>query len=118
MIASFSALGVDLPSIALIVLHSFVKSVLWSKSPQTVSTFVLCTFVRYSGDLIVHPLQGGRGSLWIRGHLMLSSFSNISVGTAYVLSRYRIFGSWSEAVFCSACLLTLYGICPSFHFSC
>ena len=27
MIASFSALGVDLPSIALIVLHSFVGSV-------------------------------------------------------------------------------------------
>ena len=29
MIASFSALGVDLPSIALIVIHSFVESVLW-----------------------------------------------------------------------------------------
>ena len=56
MIASFSAMGVDLRSIALIVLHSFVGSVLRSN----VSTNCL-HFCLYSGDLIVHLLQGGRG---------------------------------------------------------
>ena len=58
MIASFSALGVDLPYIALIVLHRFAGSVLW----YNLSTFVLSfMFVRYSGDLIVYLLQGERG---------------------------------------------------------
>ena len=60
MIASFSALGVNLPSITLIVLHSL--------SP------LLCfKFVCYSGNLIVHLLQGGRGRV-SGGHLVLSSF--------------------------------------------
>ena len=46
MIASFSALGIDLPSIALIVLHSFVGSVLWSNvSTNRPHLCLLCSFV-------------------------------------------------------------------------
>ena len=44
-------------------------------------------FVRYSGDLIVHLWQGGRGRI----------FSNISVGTGSVLSRCRLEGMWCDA---------------------
>ena len=38
-------------------------------------------FVRYSGDFIVHLLQGGRGRV--------SGSTNISVGIGSVLSRCR-----------------------------
>ena len=41
VMASFSAFGGDLPSIAFIVLHSLEGSVLWSVSPRTVS---MCFF--------------------------------------------------------------------------
>ena len=56
MIALFSALGVDLPSIALIGLHS-----LYDLSCDPTSPLLSFMFVRYSGNLIVHLWQGGRG---------------------------------------------------------
>ena len=55
MITSFSALGIDLPYIALIVLHRFVGSVLWSNvstnSPRYIYIYML---VRCSGDPICY----------------------------------------------------------------
>ena len=57
MIASFSALGINSPSIALIF---FVGSVLWSNVSK-LSLLCPFMFVSYSVDLIVHLLQGGRG---------------------------------------------------------
>ena len=46
MIASFLDMGVDLPSIALIVLHSSVGSVLWSNvSTNCLQFCLLCSFV-------------------------------------------------------------------------
>ena len=59
MMVSFSAFGGDFPFIALIVLHSLEGSVLWS----SVSTNCLRVFIRCSGDLVVHLLQGGRGGI-------------------------------------------------------
>ena len=64
VMASFSALGGDLPSIAfiIIVLHSLEGSVLWSN----VSTNFPCVspvFICSSGDLVVHLLKGGRGGI-------------------------------------------------------
>ena len=53
MIASFSALGVDLPYIALIVLHSFVASIVWSNISTNCLHFCPFMFVRYSGDLLL-----------------------------------------------------------------
>ena len=54
-------------------------------------------FVRYSGDLIVHLWQGGRGkSLNLRSSRALS-FSNISVGTGSVFIRCRPEGMWCDA---------------------
>ena len=49
--ASFSAFGDDLPSIALIVLHSLEGSVLWS----IVSTNCLHVFLRCSFVVLVIP---------------------------------------------------------------
>ena len=63
MIASFSAFGVDLPSIALIVLHSFCRICLVIQRLNKLSPLLSFMFVRCSGDLIVHLWQGGRG--WI-----------------------------------------------------
>ena len=81
---------------------------------------------------------GGEGGEWMRELGLRSSraliFSNISVGTGSVFSRYRPEGMWCDAalrimahkifstvwqlVFCSACLQSLNCISPSFPFSC
>ena len=131
MIASFSALGVDLPYIALIVLHSFV--VFMIQHLHKLYPLLSFMFVRYSGDLIVHLWQGGRAR--VSGSEVL--FSNISVGTGSVLSRCRPEGMFCDAalrmmarkifslfwqlvgsrLLRSACLQYLYCIGPSFPFS-
>ena len=57
MIASFSALGVDLTSIALIVLHSFVGSVFCSNvSTNCLHFCLLCSFV----VLVISSFISGR----------------------------------------------------------
>ena len=119
MIASISALGVDLPSIVLIVLHSFLWSVLWSYiSTNCLHFCLLCLFVILVISSFISCRAGKVESLDLRSSRALI-FSNISVGTGSVLSRCRpegmwcdavliimarkiiFFGSWSEAVFCS-----------------
>ena len=62
MIASFSALGVDLPSIALIVLHIFASVCLMVHRLHKFFPRLSFMLVCYSGDLIFHLLQGGRVS--------------------------------------------------------
>ena len=54
-------------------------------------------FVRYSGNLIVHLWQGGRGR--VSGSEIISAliFSYISVGTGSVFSRCRPEGMWCDA---------------------
>ena len=56
MIASFSALGVALPYIALIVLHNCVESCVMIQHLHKLFPLLSFMFVRYSGDLIVHLL--------------------------------------------------------------
>ena len=57
MIASFSAFGVDLPSIVLMVLHSFVGSVLlFNVSTNSHHFCILCSFV----ILVISSFISGR----------------------------------------------------------
>ena len=53
-------------------------------------------FVRYSGDLIVHLWQGGRGKVLDLRSSRALIFSNISVGTGSVLSQCRPEGMWCD----------------------
>ena len=84
MMASFSAFGGDLPSIALIVFHSLEGFVLWSSS----STNCLHVFLRYTFVVLVISSficcrAGEVGSLDLRSSRALT-LSNISVGTGSV----------------------------------
>ena len=126
MIASFSALGVDLPSIALIVIHSFVGS---NVSTNCLHFCLLCSFV----VLVISPFISGRagevGSLDLRSSRALI-FSNISVlircrpegmscaAALRIMARTIFYFFWQSvgAVFCSACLQSLYCIGPSLPF--
>ena len=72
MMTLFSALGIDLPSIDLIVLHCFAWSVLWSTSPK-LSPLLSFLIVCYSRDLLVHLSQGGRGRMNLRSSRVLIS---------------------------------------------
>ena len=60
MMASFSAFGGNLPSIALIFWNGLSCVTV---SPRTVSMFFSPIFVCCSGDLGVHLLLGGRGGI-------------------------------------------------------
>ena len=101
VMASFSALGNDFPSIALIVLHSLEGSVLWSSvstnclhelstnclhelSPCVSPMFVCC-----SGDLGIHLLQGGRDGISGSEVVSCSHPFQYFRGTGSVLIRYR-----------------------------
>ena len=53
-------------------------------------------FVCYSGDLIVHLWQGGRGRVSGSEVISCSHLSNISVGAGSVLSRCRPEGMWCD----------------------
>ena len=70
--ALFSDFGCDLPSIALIVLHSLEGSVLWFNVSYKLSPCVSPMFVCCSGDLVAHLLQGRQDG--ISGSEVLSSF--------------------------------------------
>ena len=119
MITSFSALDIDFPSIALIVL-----TVLWDLSygptfPQALHFCLLCSFVILLISSFICYMEGEVWYLDLRSSRALI-FSNISVGTCSVLGRCLpegmwcggalrmmarkifclFFGSWSEAVFC------------------
>ena len=131
MIASFSSLGVDLPSIALIVLHSFVGSVLrFNVSTNCLHFGLLCLFLILVISYFISCRAGEVESLdlWASRALIFSNISVLSRGHPEVMwcddalrmmaqKIFSPFGSWPEAVFCSACLLSLYCIGPNFPFS-
>ena len=133
VMASFSAFGGDLPSIAFIVLHSLEGSVLWSRCLHELSPCVSSMFVCSSGDLVVHLLQGWRG--WISRSEVVSCshlfqyfrwnwFRINTVSSRGYMSRccfqndgtqdlFSFFGSLMEAVFFSVYPLSPYYIGPS-----
>ena len=132
MMASFSAFGGDLLSIALIVLHSLEGSVLWaSVSTNCLHDFLRCSFVVLVISSFICCRAGEVGSLDLSlSHALI--LSNISAGTASVLiqcrpesiccdAAFRImvrkilssFGSLLEAVVCSVYPLSPYNIGPS-----
>ena len=87
MVASFSAFASDLPSIALIVLHSLEGSVMWSSvSTNCLHAFLRCSFV----VLVILSFSGctaGKvGSLDLKSSCGLI-LSNISAATSSVLVR-------------------------------
>ena len=86
MMASFSAVGCDFPSILLIVRHSLEESVLWSKVSTNclhfcclwllvawlISSFICrragevgSRVLRLSRALIMSVIAAGRGSVWL-----------------------------------------------------
>ena len=85
VMASFSAFGGDLPSIAFIVLHSLEGSVLWSSvSTNCLHVFLRCSFVVLVISSFICCRAGEVGSLDLRSSRALM-FSNISAGTGSVL---------------------------------
>ena len=97
VMASFSAFGSDLPSIAFIVLHSLEGSVLWSSvSTNCLHVFLRCSFVVLVISTFICCRAGEVGSLELRSSRALI-FSNISAGTGSVLIRCRPEGCVSLA---------------------
>ena len=85
VMASFSAFGGDLPSIAFIVLHRLEGSVLWSSvSTNCLHVFLRCSFVVLVISSFICCRAGEDGSLDLRSSRALI-FSNISAGTGSVL---------------------------------
>ena len=92
MIASFPPLGVDL-----IVLHSFVGSVLWSNvSTNCLHFCLLCSFVILVIPSFISCRVDEVESLDLRSSRALI-FSNFYVGTGSVLSRCRPERMWCDA---------------------
>ena len=92
VMASFSAFGGDLPSIAFIVLHSLEGSVLWSSvSTNCLHVFLRCSFVVLVISSFICCKAVEVGSLDLRSSRALI-FSNISAGTGSVLIRCRTEG--------------------------
>ena len=99
VMASFSAFGGDLPSIAFIVLHSLDGSVLWSSvSTNCLHVFLRCSFVVLVISSFICCRAGEVGSLDLRSSRALI-FSNISAGTGSVLIRCRPEGICRDAAF-------------------
>ena len=99
VMASFSAFGGDLPSIAFIVLHSLEGSVLWSSvSTNCLHVFLRCSFVVLVISSFICCRAGEVGSLDLRSSRALI-FSNISAGTGSVLIRCRPEGICRDAAF-------------------
>ena len=92
MMASFSAFSGDFPSIALIVIHSWEGSILWS------SVFTNCLHVFLRCSFVVLVISGEVGSLDLRSSRALI-LSNISAGTGSVLIRCRPEGICCDAPF-------------------
>ena len=99
VMASFSAFGGDLPSIAFIVLHSLEGSVLWSSvSTNCLHVFLRCSFVVLVISSFICCRAGEVGSLDLRSSRALI-YSNISAGTGSVLIRCRPEGICRDAAF-------------------
>ena len=99
VMASFSAFGGDLPSIAFIVLHSLEGSVVWSSvSTNCLHVFLRCSFVVLVISSFICCRAGEVGSLDLRSSRALI-FSNISAGTGSVLIRCRPEGICQDAAF-------------------
>ena len=94
VIGSFSASRFALPSIPLIVLHSLVRSVVWSMvSTKSLHFFRLYTQIRFWMSLFN---SGEVGSL-LRRPSRLFITSSISDGTGSSLSLWRPVGMWCDA---------------------
>ena len=95
--ASFSAVRFALPSIPLIVHHSLVISVLWSKfSTKSLHVFRLCSQMRFWMSLSSLSSSGEVRSLLRRSsHLVITS--SVSAGTGSLWSRCRPVGMWCDA---------------------
>ena len=99
VMASFSAFGGDLPSIAFIVLHRLEGYVLWSSvSTNCLHVFLRCSFVVLVISSFICCRVGEVGSLDLRSSRALI-FSNISAGTGSVLIRCRPEGICRDAAF-------------------
>ena len=99
VMASFSAFGGDLLSIAFIVLHSLEGSVLWSSvSTNCLHVFLRCSFIVLVISSFICCRVGEVGSLDLRSSRALI-FSNISAGTGSVLIRCRPEGICRDAAF-------------------
>ena len=99
MLASFSAFGGDLSSIALIVLHSLEGSVLWSSvSTNYLHVFLRCSFVVLMISSFICCRAGKVGSLDLRSsHALI--ISNISAVTGSVIIQCRPEGLCCDAAF-------------------
>ena len=98
VMASFSAFGDGLPSIALIVLHNLEGYVLWSSvSTNCLHVFFRCSFVVLVISSFICCRAGEVGSPDLRSSRALT-FSNISAGTG-VLIRCRPEGICRDAAF-------------------
>ena len=99
MMASFSALTGDFPSIALIVLHSLEGSVLWSSvSMNCLHVSLRCAFVVLVITSFICCRAGEVGSLDLRSSRALI-LSSIPAGTGSVLIRCRPEGICRDAAF-------------------
>ena len=97
VIASFSASRFALPSIPLIVLHSFVTSVFWSMvSTKSLHFCRLCTQMRFWMVLFNLGSSGEVESL-LRRSSRLFITSSISAGTASSWSLWCPVGMWCDA---------------------
>ena len=89
VMASFSAFGAYLPSIAFIVIHGLEGSVLWSiVSTNCLHVFLRCSFVVLVISSFICCRAGEVGSLDLRSSRALI-LSNISARTGSVLIRCR-----------------------------
>ena len=97
VIASFSTSRFALPSIPLIVLHSFVRSVFWSMvSTKFLNFFRLYTHIRFWMALFNLGSSGEVGSL-LRRSSRLFITSSISAGTDSSWSLWHPVGMWWDA---------------------
>ena len=95
MIASFSALGVHLQSIALIVLHSLEVCLMIQCLHKLSPLCLLCSFVILVISYVISGRLGEVESLDLRSSRALI-FSNISVVTGFVLNRCHPEGMWCD----------------------
>ena len=99
VMVSFPAFGGDLPSIALIVIHSLERHVLWSSvSRNCLHLFLRCLFVVLAISSFICCRAGEVGSLDLRSSRAVI-LSNISAGNGSVLIRCRPEGICRDAAF-------------------
>ena len=96
-----SASRFALPSIPLMVLHSLVTSVFWSK--VSTKSFHFCVHSCGSGCHNSVLAGQARCGLFHKGHLVLVITSNISAGTGSSWSLCRPVGMWCDAALSRHC---------------